>query len=131
MKIASVLDDRFKTGMAKLASANIPMKSAFKLKGILNTINAELSKYNEVRLEAMKKYVKITEKGDMETDDKGNAIFKSEDDKLAFVKEHFDLISVDFEVKKIKLDELGNLDTVGVNITLEELQKLEETVLEI
>jgi len=122
MKLETLLDDTFKSGLTKLAKASLPLRSAFKLKGIINTLEAELKKYEEVRQAALQKYGKLKEDGSYEVDEAQKVLFKTEEDAKAFFVEHEELAKTEIEVAKLKMAELG--DNV-VNVTVEELAKLE------
>jgi hypothetical protein len=120
MQLAKMLDVRFKSGLSKLIAADIPLKSAFKLKGILQAVNDALRTYDEVRLEAVKKYGLKKEDGTLEVDENQNVKFDQE--KYAdFAKEMEELIATEIDVAKVSISELGE----KVHISVDELNFLE------
>lgn len=129
MKIESLLDPNFKSGMAKLINGNIPMKALFKLEGILDAVNDELSRYENTRQNILKKRAKLKEDGTMEMNEGGNVVFKSEEDTQQFFKEYAELISLEVSIGAIRLVELGDLDRINVNLNMAEFKRLKETVL--
>ena len=72
MKLSKLVDPQFQAVLRKLAAQEIPLRTAFKLKGIIKTGNDELAKYDEVRGDALKRLasdinlgnVKLSELGD-------------------------------------------------------------------
>jgi|ERR1700677_2565717 len=131
MKLEALIDVNFRSGLFKLVNGNIPMKTVFALDEVLTTVEEELKKYEKVRQLALKKYAKLKDDGSLETTDKGDAVFKSEDDSKAFFKEHADLVATEVSVAKVKMSELGPLDKIGVTLTVEELRKLKSNILEL
>src|ERR1700677_3911715 len=115
MKLGTMLDIRFKTGLAKLVSANIPLKVAVKLKSICQSIDAELKKFEDARQVALKTYGKLKKDGSLVVDDAGNVVFKNEEAAKAFYKELADLGESDVNIAKLKLNELGD-DAVKVSV---------------
>jgi len=127
MKLEMILDPSFKTGLAKLATADLPMNVAFMLDDAVASIEAELQKYEKVRQTALRKYGKMKEDGNFEIDGNGNVLFKTEEDSLAFVREHVELVNTEVQVKKIKISDLGDLN---VKMKVEELRKLRAVLFE-
>jgi hypothetical protein len=127
MKLEMILDPSFKTGLAKLATADLPMNVAFMLDDAVASIEAELQKYEKVRQTALRKYGKMKEDGNFEIDNKGNVLFKTEKDSRAFMREHVELVNTEVQVQKIKRSDLGDLN---VKMTVEELRKLRAVLFE-
>jgi hypothetical protein len=125
MKLSKLLDTRFKSGLQKLIAADVPLKSAFKLKGILQTVNNALKTYDEVRLDAMKKYGVKKEDGTLEVDEQQNVKFDPEQYEK-FAKEMQELLDTEVEAAKVSLADLGE----KVHISADELSAL-ESILEL
>ena|ERR1700722_13507352 len=126
MKLESLLEPAFKSGLAKLSSG-LPMRTTFKLEGIVTEVEAVLKKFEAARQTALKKYGKLKEDGSYEVDEFLNVIFKSKKDAEAFAKEYADLVSQDVKITKLKLDEVMSTSS---HIGVEELRKLKATILE-
>lgn len=122
MKLETLMDVQFKSGLNKLVNAALPLKTAFKLKGIIAEIEIELKKYDEVRQAALRKYGQLKEDGSFVEDEAKNVIFKTDEDAKSFFKEHAELVSVDITIAKLKLSELGE---TALNVSVAELEKLE------
>ena len=120
MKLSKLLDPRFKTGLQKLIIADIPLKGAFKLKGVLQTVNNALQTYDEVRLDAMKKYGLKKEDGTLEVDEFQNVRFDP-DQYEKFTKDIQDLLDSEIETGKVTLADLGE----KIHISVDELSHLE------
>lgn len=120
MKLSTLIDPRFKQAIIKLNQQQLPLKVAYKLKGIINLIDAELQKYEEVRSAALLKYGKKKEDGSLEADESGNVPLEG-DDAQHFVNEINELLSLVVDFPQIKLSELGD----NVSMSSEELFLLE------
>jgi len=123
MKLARITDKRFRDVLKKLSEQKLPLKAAFKLKGIAKKVNDEFTKYDELRLESVKKFAEKDDAGNLILDDKGNAKF-SNDGMLDFVKQLDELLSIDIEILPLSIDELGS----ELNITADELMILEDVI---
>jgi hypothetical protein len=106
MTLATLIDPRFTAVLAKLRSCEkLPLTVGYRLHHIQEAVTKELSTYESLRMEAIKKFCSKKEDGSLDQDDKGNAIFSSENME-AFVQEINDLIKVDISIGKIKLEDL-------------------------
>lgn len=123
MKLAVLVNENFRAALTKLTTQKIPLKAAFKLKGIVQTVNQEFAKYEEVRESALTRFGKKDENGVLILNASNAVTFESEG--LAqFQKEMSELISSDIEVTKIKIDELGN----EVDLSVADLMSLDEII---
>ncbi len=125
MKLGHIADNRFHEVLAKLANAPLPLKVAFKLKGIVKVVRDEHAKYEEVRKEALMKYGAKNEDGTLKQDEKGNVTLEGEGAK-AFVSELNELFASEVQVASIKLSELGD----DIHMTLEEIELLEGIIVD-
>lgn len=126
MKLSKIIDPRFKPVLQKLSQEKLPLKAAFKIKGIIIKSNEEFSKYDDLRLESLKKYsVKDAESGELLLDEHGNAALLPD---LApeFVRELNELTSLELEIGTIKVSELGD----NLNLTADELMVLDGVIVE-
>lgn len=125
MKLARLVDPRFHSALDKLAAEQLPLKLAFRLKGIVKTVREEYQKYEEVRQAALTKYGKKDENGEFVMDEFKNVQFDGENIK-EFAKELSQLANEDIELPTIKLSELGD----KIAMTLEEIEMLDGLVVE-
>jgi hypothetical protein len=112
MKLANLIDPRFKQALTKLNQQQLPLKVAFKLKGAINSVDAELKKYEEVRMSALQKYGKKNEDGSLAADENGNIPLEG-DSAQNFVAELNELLSLEIELPKFTLSELGDKVTMS------------------
>lgn len=121
MKLAVIVNEDFRKALMKLSKQSIPLKTSFKLKGVVKKVDEEFQKYEECRQSALNKFGKKDEEGKLVLDDKSNATFDQEG-LHSFIKELQDLTQVDIEVNKIKVSDLGD----KVEMSTEELFILEQ-----
>lgn len=103
----------------------LPLRTAFKLKGIVKTLDEEIVKYEEVRKSALDKYGSKKEDGSLQTDALGNVKFEGDSIKV-FMKEINDLTSIDIPTPTVSLNDLGN----ELDITPGDLMILDELITE-
>lgn len=121
MQLGRLTDSKFQGVLRELLQQKgIPVKTAFKLKGIVKSIQAEVEKYDEFRGELIKKYASRDEAGEVIVEENGHARFSTEN-MTAFFKELNELLSLEVDVKTVELDELGE----AVSLTVEDLMVLD------
>ena len=125
MKLSKLVDPQFQAVLRKLAAQEIPLRTAFKLKGIIKTGNDELAKYDEVRGDALKRFGDKKEDGSLDIDANGTVQLSS-DNKEQFVAELNALLASDINLGNVKLSELGD----KVSLTTQELLNLEDLIVE-
>lgn len=106
MKLGRLIDGRFQIALAKLITQPMPLRAAFKLKGINAKVQAETQKYEEVRQAALKRYGDKDEKGELLLNEDQTVKFSS-DNFQAFATELNELSDTDVEVGAISITELG------------------------
>lgn len=107
MKLGRIVDERFHTALAKLSTEPLPLKTAFKIKGISKSVRDEYAKYEECRQAALKNHGLKKEDGELDLDEKNNVKF-DQDGMMAFAKDMSDLTSLDLDIPTVKLSELGD-----------------------
>lgn len=125
MKLGRLTDDRFHVALQKLASQQLPLKAAFRLKGIIAKVQEEFKKYDEVRQAALEKYGKKGEDGKLVANEVGQVQFEP-NDLNEFVTELDNLCNTDLDIQTVKLSELGE----KVEMSAEEIMLLAEIVVE-
>ena len=125
MKLARLTDARFHSALRKLTSAPLPLRVAFKLKGITAKVDAELKKFEECRQGALEKFGKRDSEGKIATREDGTVEFEA-DQLNAFADELNDLGQEEIDLGSIKMDELGD----KVELTVAELSLLDGIVVE-
>lgn len=89
-----------------------PLKTSFKLKGIIKKVDGELENYEACRKELLNKHGDKNDDGTVKTDEAGNVSFSGNGFK-DFVTEMNELNSIDVVVATVTIDELG--DAVDLN----------------
>lgn len=125
MKLARLTDARFHAALRKLSAQPVPLRVAFKLKGITAKIDEELKKFEACRQEALEKFGKKDESGKLVT--KADNSVEFEPGQLqAFASELNDLGQTDLEIPTVSLSELGD----RAELTVDELILLDSIVVE-
>ena len=125
MKLGKLVDPQYQSILRKLASQDIPLRTAFKLRGIIKISSEELSKYDEVRGEALKRLGDKKEDGSLQIDDKGT-VKLSEENMNNFVAELNTLLATDISLGTVNVSELGD----KVSLSTQELLILDELIAE-
>jgi len=125
MKLARLVDPKFHAALDKLATKSLPLKVAFRLKGIAKIVREEFTKYEELRQEALNKFGKKDENSKLILDAAGNVQFEGTN-LQEFAKEIGALANEEIELPTIKLSELGD----KITMTLEEIEWLDGLIVE-
>jgi len=125
MKLAKLIDERLHHALTKLGSEPLPLKTAFRLKGITKIAREEYAKYEEVRKEALQRHGLKNEDGSLNVNEHNNVQFSAEGIK-AFASELNDLTNMDIELPTLRIDELGD----KIVLSVEELECLEGIIVE-
>lgn len=122
MKLGKLVDPQYQAILRKLAAQELPLRTAFKLRGIIKTGNDEFAKYEEVRADALKRFGDRKEDGSLDADEKGT-VKLSEENMQQFVAELNALLATDINVGTIKVSELGDKASLTTQdlITLDSL----------
>ena len=125
MKLGKIIDTRFRTVVEKLAKQEIPLRTAFKMRGLTKRINEEVEKYEATRQEGLQKH------GEKDADGKlvvnpDNTVKFSQEGMQAFAAELNDLTLTSIELDTLSVAELGT----QLKITTEELTILGELITE-
>ena len=122
MKLAKLVDPNFQTALRKLAAEELPLRTAFSLRGIIKQAGEELAKYDEVRAEALKRLGDKNEDGGLAVDENGS-VKLSEENMKAFVEQLNGLLATDVPLANVKLADLGTKLNLSTNdlITLDSL----------
>jgi len=122
MKLSKLIDPQFQAALRKLAAQDIPLKTAFKLRGTIKRGNDELAKYDEVRADTLKRLGDRTEAGDLDVDANGTVKLSADSMKL-FVDQMNDLLKMDVDLGSVSINELGDklALTTSELITLDDL----------
>ena len=125
MKLARLTDARFHNVFRKLSAQPLPLRVAYKLKGIAAKVDLELKKFEECRTAALEKYGKRDEQNHLITKEGGAVEFEAEQLK-AFAAELNDLGQMEVDVGTVPVSELGD----KVEITVDELTLLDGVLVE-
>jgi len=127
MRLSRLTDPRFRDLLITLSKEKLPLRVGFKLKGIIKTVNEEHAKYDELRLEAIKRYAKLKLDGELELDENSGAIFESQENMNGFISELNDLVSLELtNIGSVSISELGD----NLSLTTEDLLVLDGVITE-
>ena len=107
MKLAKLIDQGFQSSMRVLLKQPLPLKTAYKLRGVVKKIEEELGKYDEIRREALNKYGKKKEDGTLELTETNQVQFE-QDSMQAFLQDINELSSLDVDLPTVTVTELGD-----------------------
>lgn len=113
MKLGRIIDPKFKETLKKLADQDLPIKASFILKGVVLSSDSESKKFEEVRIEAVKKLGDKKEDGSLAVDEKGIVNINAENMK-EYTGQLSALLETDIEVKGLTLNDLG--EKVSLNV---------------
>lgn len=126
MKLARLADPNFHSALSKLAGESLPLKLAFRLKGIVKLVNENVQHYEEVRQAALQKHGVKDAEGQLMIDEITQNVKFDSQGYEEFIKEFAMLSNEEIEVPTIKVSELGD----KISMTLEELNLLDGLVVE-
>lgn len=124
MKLAKIIDPKFKDVIRKLAAEKLPLKTAFKIKGIMKTLDGEIEKYDEVRREALDKYGSRGEDGELVVDATGGVQLDAASMAM-FMKSVNELLGMQVAVDTISISELGD----DVRLSADDLTALDDLLI--
>jgi len=107
MKLAKLIDQGFQSSMRVLLKQPLPLKTAYKLRGVVKKIEEELGKYDEIRREVLNKYGKKKEDGTLELTETNQVQFE-QDSMQAFLQDINELSSLDVDLPTVTVTELGD-----------------------
>jgi len=103
------------TALQKLVNADLPIKIAFGLSNVVDAVDEQLRKFEEFRVNLIKKYGKETEKG----------FEVQQEHVMTFEKELNELLQLDIDIKDINPINLDLLENSSFSIVeLKSLQNL-------
>lgn len=93
----------------KLATAQLPIRTSFKVKKMLRSISGDLQDFEAKRIELVKKYGEANDKGDTQV---------KPDNLPSFLKDMQDLsdVTINVDVDKVKLSDLGSVEFSAVEL---------------
>lgn len=96
--------------LGELVVQQIPIRTALILKGIIRTVAQAVKDMDELRQEMIKARAEVDENDQVVTDDKDGVVFKSDEDKEAFLEEVTELFNteVKIDIPKLKPEDFGN-----------------------
>lgn len=125
MKLAIIVNPKFRLALTNLSNQSIPLPASFKLKGIIKKVDEEFAKYEECRMACINRLAKKDKKGKLILDARSNAIFEG-DSIQSFNKEINDLNQLEVELDTLKISELGS----KVEISAQDLIMLDTLIQE-
>jgi len=107
MKLYRVIDPKFTQALNELVSLPVSVAFAYKLTDLMEKVESECKKWRRARDMLLQKYGEKDKAGKLKTTkDKTQYVMK---DRAAFDKEYDELINLDVDITKIKLDDVKDL----------------------
>lgn len=107
MKLSQIINLETKQALLRLSEQKLSIKTAYKLKTILKSIDEEINKYEQIRLDLLHQFGNKDASGQLEIDANNNVVI--EPDKMKeFLKKHNELLDLDVELGSISLSEFDN-----------------------
>jgi hypothetical protein len=125
MKLGKVVSPMFQKAFSKLATQELPLRAAFLIKGIAKQIQDEIKKYDDSRMEALKRLGTVKEDGKLEQDENQN-VKLSPENMQKFTEELQGLLDVDVTISSIKISDLGS----NAQLSAADASALEELIVE-
>lgn len=110
MKLGEILNDNFKVAFLKILNADMEITKAFELRGFLQKMNEEATKFEAIRVELLKKYGKKNKDGTLKQVE-NQVEFKSDEARDKFLTELQKLYNVvlDYVAPKVVLADIQDL----------------------
>lgn len=124
MKLASLINENFQKALLKLTEQPLPAKTAFKLKGITKKVKEEVNSYEDLRKEALNRFGRKKENGELDLADNGHVLFEQEA-MQEFIKYLQELMTQEIEITSISIKDLGD-----ISLTADDLLNLDELIVE-
>jgi RNA-binding protein YlmH len=107
MKLNVIVSPRFSEALGKLAQAEIPVATAYKLKTVITLAAEEQKKFEDMRKSLIDKHAAKNKKGEIVKNEDGS-YGVAEKNKEEFFKEIQELLEVEVEMPKIRVSSLGD-----------------------
>jgi hypothetical protein len=126
LMLAKIVSPKFRKSVDKLAAQELPIRAMFQLKGIVKNIREETTKWDELQLDAAKKWADKDEDGKpiLEKSDGKSTYYKMDhENMIQFAAEMGELAKIEIDIAEVKISELGN-----VKLTTDDLVELDFVV---
>ena len=121
MKLSVIVSPRFSETLNKLAQAEIPVATAYKLKAVITLVAEEQKKFEDMRKSLIDKHAAKNKKGEIIKGEDGSYSV-AEKNKEEVFKEIQELLNVEVEVPKVKVSSLGE----KLQLSVQDLALLED-----
>jgi len=110
--LGALSNPSFTSTMQELLGKKLPVKTAFKIKTLVDKFNAELAKFSSLRKDLLERNCDKNESGSPLVDENGNYKFSQEALQVVS-KDLIDLASIEVEFEPLSLDSLGDIDVTA------------------
>jgi hypothetical protein len=101
VKLSEIVKPNVLSALEKLSEVGIKAKAAIHVSKALVQLQNQVTEYDKVRIEALKKYVNLDDNGKIIETPEVGVRFKSAEDKTLFAKELEELLAQEVEVIKL------------------------------
>jgi hypothetical protein len=117
MRLGDIANPTFHSALAKLTGQDLPVKTSYKLKKIIDVCEPELKRYNEHRTSIIHKYCDKNEDGTPKLNERGEFSVQGEDVGVA-QQELIELQLIEFDCGfKVSIEELSGANLSAVDLT--------------
>jgi len=106
VKLKGVTNRPFLMALKELSNMELWGRASFVVSDINSKVESYLEEYDSSRVKALKKYVKLDEKGEIVRDEKGNVIWNEPTSEATFIAELNDLLEQEVDLVKVSFEAL-------------------------
>ncbi len=118
MKLMTLANPFYQEAVVRLASNKLPIKTAYKLKTIINTINQEIQKFEELRKSIISRYIVANDLGIPLVGDDGRLVLKDLELSNEYEEALKELSAIEVDIPSISIDELGDIQVSTKDLDL-------------
>lgn len=116
VKLAQLINPDFQQALGLLAQKEIPLRTSFKLKGVIKRLGDEVKTYNEVRTDLLNKFGEKEEDGTtLKVNKETNNVEFTGDNLKLFGSAMNELLQMEVDIGSVKLEELGDKMSLSTN----------------
>ena len=107
MKLYQVIDPGFQKALEELGQAPMPVSVGYRLTDLLERVSTETKKVRAIHQKLLAKHAQKNKNGSLKTNKERTEYLM--EDRPAFDKDYGELINIEIELPKIKIDDIKDL----------------------
>lgn len=116
VKLGQLINPEFQQALGLLAQKELPLRTSFKLKGLIKRLSDEVRTYNEVRTDLLNKFGNKEEDGTLKINKETNNVEFSDDNLKLFGEAMNELLKMEVDIGSVTLNELGDKLNLSTNL---------------